>query len=105
MLGVMYLSQFVANAVGTTIDVMERQDLHLYREIVRVIIVLGALLLAKYTGQGSMTAVLWFSLASTLGYMLHLWMSWTAVKKYRNLPAEPEPGNEAGAGAGQGQEE
>lgn len=105
LLGVMYLSQFVANAVGTTIDVMERQDLHLYREIVRVIIVLGALLLAKYSGQGSMTAVLWFSLASTLGYMLHLWMSWTAVKKYRNLPAEPEPGNEAGAEAGQGQEE
>lgn len=90
LLGIMYLSQFVANAVGTTIDVMERQDLHLYREIGRVIIVLGALLLAKYTGQDAATAVMAFSLASTLGYMLHLGMSWTAVKKYRHLSANPQ---------------
>ncbi|MEG6589100.1 oligosaccharide flippase family protein [Paenibacillus barengoltzii] len=89
ILGVMYLSQFVANSVGSTIDVMERQDLHLYREIGRIIIVLGAVLLAYFSGQSAVTAILWFSLAATLGYLLHLGMSWFALRKYRNLP-EPE---------------
>lgn len=90
LLGIMYLSQFVANSVGSTIDVMERQDLHLLREIVRVTIVLGALLLAKYTGQNAATAVLYFSIASTLGYLLHLALSWTAVRKYRHLTGNLE---------------
>ncbi|WP_068778814.1 lipopolysaccharide biosynthesis protein [Paenibacillus sp. GM2] len=88
LLGIMYLSQFVANSVGSTIDVMERQDLHLYREIARVTIVLGALLLAKYTGQSAGTAILIYGLASTLGYLIHLGLSWTAVKKYRHHAAE-----------------
>lgn len=90
ILGFMYLSQFVANSVGTTIDVMERQDLHLYREIIRTTIVLGAILLAKYTGQNAATAVLYFSIAATLGYVLHFGMSWTAIKKYRHLKEEPQ---------------
>lgn len=88
LLGFMYLSQIVANSVGSTIDVMERQDLHLYREIARVTIVLGALLLAKYTGQSAGTAILIYGLASTLGYLIHLGLSWTAVKKYRYHTAE-----------------
>ncbi|GGH32194.1 lipopolysaccharide biosynthesis protein [Paenibacillus segetis] len=90
ILGFMYLSQFVANSVGTTIDVMERQDLHLYREIIRTTIVLGAILLAKYTGQDAVTAVMYFSTAATLGYIIHFGMSWTAIKKYRYLEEETQ---------------
>lgn len=82
ILSVMYLSQFVANSVGSTIDVMERQDLHLYREIIRTVIIAGALLLALYTHQAPDMAILFFSLASTLGYVLHLGMSWLSIKKY-----------------------
>ncbi len=82
LMSVMYLSQFVANSVGTTIDVMERQDLHLLREVVRTFIILGALLAAGYTHQSAETAVLMFSAASTLGYLLHLGLSWHAIRKY-----------------------
>lgn len=90
LLGIMYLSQFVANSVGSTIDVMERQDLHLYREIARVSIVLGALLLSYYTGQSASTSILVYGLASTIGYLIHLGLSWAAVQKYRYYAAEQE---------------
>lgn len=83
ILSLMYLSQFVANAVGTTIDVMERQDLHLYREIVRTFIVLGALWVAWYTHQSAAVAIWFYSIASTIGYGIHLFMSWWSVRKYR----------------------
>ncbi|WP_138494500.1 lipopolysaccharide biosynthesis protein [Paenibacillus pinistramenti] len=82
LMSVMYLGQFVANAVGTTIDIMERQDLHLLREVIRTSLILGAILGAYYTGQGADTAVLMFSAASTAGYVLHLGLSWFSVRKY-----------------------
>lgn len=84
ILSLMYLGQFVANSVGTTIDVMERQDLHLYREIIRTIIILGALLAAYYSGQSAEVAILFYSLAATFGYGLHLWLSWFSIKKYES---------------------
>ncbi|NBD24206.1 lipopolysaccharide biosynthesis protein [Paenibacillus glycinis] len=86
ILSIMYLSQFVANSVGTTIDVMERQDLHLFREIVRTILILGSLLAAHYTHRSSEVAIWIFSMAATLGYVLHLGLSWTAVKRYKGNP-------------------
>ncbi|MGG6309521.1 lipopolysaccharide biosynthesis protein [Paenibacillus macerans] len=90
ILSVMYLSQFVANSVGSTIDVMERQDLHLYREIIRTILILGSLYFAWYTHQSADIAIWLFSGASTLGYALHLGLSWYSVRKYKSK------GDEAG---------
>lgn len=88
ILAVMYLSQFVANSVGTTIDVMERQDLHLYREIARTVIIVGSLLLARYTNQTAVMAVVFYSVASTIGYMIHFGLSWVSVLKYKNMVRE-----------------
>ncbi|ANS76603.1 hypothetical protein AWM70_20150 [Paenibacillus yonginensis] len=90
LMSVMYLGQFVANAVGTTIDVMERQDLHLLREIIRTVMILGAILGARYSGQDAGTAVLLFSAASTAGYILHLVLSWWSIRKYGVLKAGPK---------------
>ncbi|GGA33442.1 lipopolysaccharide biosynthesis protein [Paenibacillus physcomitrellae] len=92
LMSIMYLGQFVANAVGTTIDVMERQDLHLLREIIRTAMILGAILGARYSGQDAGTAVLLFSAASTAGYVLHLALSWWSICKYGVItePAKPE---------------
>lgn len=83
ILSMMYLSQFVANSVGSTIDVMERQDLHLYREIIRTVLILGSLYFAWHTHQSAEMAIGLFSAASTLGYALHLGLSWHSVRKYR----------------------
>ncbi|MDR6553880.1 O-antigen/teichoic acid export membrane protein [Paenibacillus qinlingensis] len=85
ILSIMYLSQFIATSVGATLSVMERQDLHLYREITRIVMILGALFLARYTNQTSDIAITFLSIASTLGYSLHLSLSWFAVKKMRKI--------------------
>lgn len=89
LLSVMYLSQFVANSVGSTIDVMERQDLHLFREVIRTLLILGSLYLAWRTHQSAERAIGLFSAASTLGYALHLGLSWHSVRKYK-VKAEEE---------------
>lgn len=85
ILSIMYLSQFIANSVGATLGVMERQDLHLYREAIRISMILGALITAHYTNQSPDMAVALLSIAATLGYILHLSLSWIAVKKMRNV--------------------
>ncbi|USB33029.1 oligosaccharide flippase family protein [Paenibacillus sp. YPG26] len=92
ILSVMYLSQFVANSVGSTIDVMERQELHLYREIIRAFIIASALVLALYTNQTPEMVIMFFSLASTLGYVLHLGLSWMSIKKYESGGGNGEVG-------------
>jgi lipopolysaccharide exporter len=79
----MYFSQFIANAVGSTINVLERQDLYLYREIIRIFLILGSLFLAHKTHQSAEMAVTFLSIAATLGYILHLSLSWMAIKNYR----------------------
>ena len=91
ILAFMYLGQFVANAVGTTIDVMERQDLHLYRELLRTLLIIGSIVTAKYSGQTAEMAVIYFSAASTLGYMIHLLMSWLAIQKYKRIQPDHDP--------------
>ncbi|SMF43192.1 Membrane protein involved in the export of O-antigen and teichoic acid [Paenibacillus barengoltzii] len=83
ILSIMYLSQFVANSVGSTIDVMERQDLHLYREIIRTVLILGSMYFTWHTQQSVEMAIWLFSAASTLGYLLHLGLSWHSVRKYQ----------------------
>lgn len=90
ILSIMYLSQFVANSVGSTIDVMERQDLHLYREIIRTALILGSLYFAWHTQQSAEVAIGLFSAASTLGYALHLGLSWHSVRKYKGMGSEGE---------------
>ncbi|MGG1612740.1 lipopolysaccharide biosynthesis protein [Paenibacillus sp. FSL K6-2441] len=90
ILSMMYLSQFVANSVGSTIDVMERQDLHLYREIIRTVLILGSLYFAWHTHQSAEMAIGLFSAASTLGYALHLGLSWHSVRKYRGAEDKAE---------------
>ncbi|MGG1514133.1 oligosaccharide flippase family protein [Paenibacillus oryzisoli] len=85
IISIMYLSQFIATSVGATLSVMERQDLHLYREVIRIIMILGSLYLARLTNQSADMAVAFLSIAATLGYSLHLSLSWYAVRKMRGL--------------------
>jgi len=100
ILSVMYLTQFIANSVGSTLGVAERQDLHLYREIFRILIILGSLLLARYTKQSAEMAIVFLSAASTLGYILHLILSWVAVLRMKRSEKgvyEADAGAKAGS--------
>ncbi len=94
ILSFMYLAQFVANSVGITIDVMERQDLHLYREIARTMIVLFAIFLAHFLHRSAEIAIVYLSIAGTIGYLLHLGLSWYSARRFMRMNKQADDTNE-----------
>jgi lipopolysaccharide exporter len=76
----MLLVQFVASPLGGTLDVLERQDLHLAREIARQALSLGALVIAKAMAFDAWHAVLLFSIAGTIGNVIYIASTWYALR-------------------------
>jgi O-antigen/teichoic acid export membrane protein len=84
LLAPMYLVQFVSTPIGCNLIVMERNGLHLIREIIRSLLVISAMYLAKNLGSEPATAILFFSLAGTLGYLVHIFFSWLSMQGHKN---------------------
>lgn len=84
-LSMVFLMQFVANTVGGIIDVLERQDIHLLRELTRIFLITGSLFLASHFLVGPTTAVILLSVAGSAGYGLSVFLSWRAIKKVGRL--------------------
>lgn len=78
ILAPMLVAQFVSNPLGTVLDVLERQDLHLARECLRIGLVAGGILLAARIG-GPATAISFVSIAGILGYCGGIALAWYAV--------------------------
>jgi hypothetical protein len=74
----MFFLQFVSGPVGGTLDVLERQDLHLLREIVRLVLLSGAISLAAALDRGPLAAVVFLG---SLSYALGAMLAWYAVMK------------------------
>lgn len=74
----------IANPTGSTLDVLERQDLHLARELIRLAF-FGLAALAAWTlaldVQGSVIAL---SLAGCGTYAVYALISWTAILLHRS---------------------
>lgn len=74
-----YLFQLATSPLGGTLDVLERQDLHLIREVVRVAITCGAVVAASALHLPSVQAIALLSLAGTTAYGLYGLISWHAI--------------------------
>lgn len=95
----MFYVAFVATATGDVLYVLERQGLHLVREILRLGFLGGSILLAYALGLSALGAVAVLSLAGSIAYILYGIISWRAIVTYR--PAEhpgPLPGPPPGEG-------
>jgi len=77
----LFALQFIASPFGGTLGILERQDLHLLREILRVAIMAGAVVLAQVFRQSTSGALLFLSLGGALGYMVYIWLSWSAIRQ------------------------
>lgn len=84
----MFLLQFVSIPLGTNLIVLERNDLHLLREIIRILLVATAMFVAKSFRSEPEYAILYFSIAGTIGYLVHAFFSWLAMKHHQNLRAK-----------------
>ena len=80
----MLLVQFVASPLGGTLDVLERQDLHLAREVVRQLLSLGALVAARLLAFDAWTAVLAFGVAGAIGNLVYIGSTWYALRDLSN---------------------
>ena len=71
--------QFVANPTGATLDILERQDLHLFREVARLCLLVGAVLASSALHLAPIGAISMLSLAGCLTYLLYGVTSWWAL--------------------------
>lgn len=78
----MFYLQLLTSPTGGTLDVLERQDLHLVREILRLVFVGGAAILAAVADVSPLVAVGLFSLAGCLTYTTYGLASWRAITSH-----------------------
>ena len=97
ILAPMVLLQSVANPTGGTLDILQRQDLHLMREITRTFLVSGAILLAGSRQIAPRAAVGLYSAAGTVIYVLYLCISVYAVRSWRAGTPESAAGERSEA--------
>jgi O-antigen/teichoic acid export membrane protein len=80
ILAPMYLLTLATSPTGATLDVLERQDLHLARETMRLVLIGGALLLAYEAAMPAIGAILVLSIAGCFTYGLYGLISWWAIE-------------------------
>lgn len=73
--------QLMASPLGGTLDVLERQDLHLAREVARLVITGASVALAARLHWSSEGAVALLSIAMCLTYGLYIWTTWAAIRQ------------------------
>jgi O-antigen/teichoic acid export membrane protein len=81
---------FVTNPTGATLDVLERQDLHLMRELLRLGFIGAIPLIAYFLHVSPVGVVASVSVAGCATYIVYGWLSWRAITT-RTLP-RPESG-------------
>ena len=88
ILAPMFYLQLVTSPTGGTLDVLERQDLHLARELLRLCFVGGAVLIGAVMKLNPIQAVIILSIAGCLTYSVYGLISWRAIVVHdrRHLP-------------------
>jgi O-antigen/teichoic acid export membrane protein len=79
ILAPMYFLQFVTSPTGATLDILERQDLHLMREVARLVVTGGAVLCAAQLHVPATGAVVAVGVAGCVTYVLYGTISWRAI--------------------------
>lgn len=79
ILAPMLLVQFVSSPLGGILDVLERQDIHLIRECLRIGLMTIGVLAATRVGAGPTVAIALLSVAGALSYGGGLFLAWYAV--------------------------
>jgi O-antigen/teichoic acid export membrane protein len=77
-----YYLQFVTSSTGQTLDVLERQDLHLVREVLRVGLLASSILAAAVLNLGSLGAIVALSVGGCATYVLYGLISWLAIVRH-----------------------
>ena len=80
----MFVSQFVACSLGVTLDVLERQDLHILREFIRITLISVAILGSISLGCRPLTTIVLFSIAYSLSYLFGIILASYAIRTHES---------------------
>lgn len=76
------LVAFVASPFGWAVDALQRQDLHLIRGGIRLILPASALGAAHFMKVSWVAALALLSAAIAISYVFYGWLSWIAVRRF-----------------------
>ncbi len=79
ILAPMYLVTFAATATGDALYVLERLDLQLLREVVRLVLLGGAIPVAAAAGLSATGAIVVLSVAGCIAYVIYGAITWWAI--------------------------
>jgi O-antigen/teichoic acid export membrane protein len=79
ILAPMYFLLSVFSPTGSTLYVLERQELHLLQEVLRIVLVGGAVVVAAFAGLQPMGALVMISIAGCIAYASYGSISWLAI--------------------------
>ncbi|MCL4503290.1 MAG: oligosaccharide flippase family protein [Deltaproteobacteria bacterium] len=82
VLSFVFALQFIAYPLIGTVDYLNRQGLGLAREILRAILMIGAIPLAAFLKQPAIIAILFYGIASSTVYLFGLILSWYAIDRH-----------------------
>jgi O-antigen/teichoic acid export membrane protein len=85
----------VTNPTGRTLDVLERQDLHMTREVVRLGVLAVAALVVILVHPEPVIGVLMLTVAGCTTYLLYGYISWRAIVSPRPRPGAQPPSSAA----------
>ncbi len=85
----MALAQFTAACADSTLLVLERQDLALYREALRSGLLLSGILVAYLLKWPPRSAMFLFGATGTLAYIGYGLITWYAIRRHRPAPGVP----------------
>jgi O-antigen/teichoic acid export membrane protein len=76
----LYTMQLLTSPLAGTLAILERQDLALVREVVRILLVTIAIVIAQALSLSATWAVALLSAAGTLAYVFYGLISWHALQ-------------------------
>lgn len=88
LLAPLFIAQFVSAPMGVLLDVLERQDLHLIREIARTILLVGGAVVAAMFSSSPESLVFALSISASLGYIVGLMLVFRALTNVSKSPLD-----------------
>jgi len=82
LLAGLFITQFVSSPLGGTLDILERQELFLSREAIRVAFIIIAFVVIKMFNFPPRSAVATIGTAGALGYAVYALFAWHAIKQH-----------------------
>jgi O-antigen/teichoic acid export membrane protein len=83
ILAVMHYVSFVIWPQIPTLNILEKQGWQLEWDLVRLTLTIGAIFVAKESGWSADVAIFLYGAAMLIGYVLHFFLSYRAIKQYQ----------------------